>query len=570
MLSELSIRNFAIIDTLDVSFEEGMTVLTGETGAGKSIIIGAIQLLAGGRGSHQFVRHGKKKAEIEGLFRLNQIEEELQQTLHDIGIEWEEDLVFIIRRDINDSGKSTCRINGTLVTIAMLREVMHYFVDIHSQHENQALMEEKYHIHLLDQFAGEAFRDTFESYTERYTRYVKLRQVLEAQQLDERQVAQQIDVYSFQLQEIQNAQLEVGEEEALEQEQTQLKHFDRIFNRLGTAYEALSGETHGLDWIGSAMSDLEDAATVDESLTSLAETTASNFYALQDVAHQLSSLLDEMEFNPSRLEEVESRLALISNLKRKYGQTIEEILLYEETISEKLDRLLHRDERLAEEERKFEQVKKDLAVEAEELSLVRQETAKKLERAIEEQLADLHMEKAHFKVKISQKEEDRFDAYGFDDVAFYISTNVGEPLLPLVQVASGGELSRVMLALKTIFSAHEGVLSIIFDEVDTGVGGRAAQAIADKITTIANHSQVLCISHLPQVAAMADHHYVIQKEEANGRTTTSIRSVEQQYREEELSRMLSGAEVTPLTLQHAAELIQLGKERKKELCRKSR
>ncbi len=565
MLSELSIKDFAIIEELHVSFEEGMTVLTGETGAGKSIIIGAIQLLAGGRGSHQFVRHGAKKAELEGMFRLDFMTEDFRHQLDDLGIDWSDDYVFIIRRDINASGKSTCRINGTLVTIAMLREVMRHLVDIHSQHENQSLMDERYHIHLLDQFAGEDFQKTFTSYTEMYQRYVKYKRQLEEQMLDERQVAQQIDIYSFQLNEIDEAHLEIDEEEKLIQEQTQLKHFDRIYSRLGTAYEALSNENHGLDWIGSAMSDLEDAATVDETLETLAETTSSNFYALQDVAHQLSDILADMEFNPSRLEEVESRLALIGQLQRKYGETIEDILIYRESIADELDRLLHRDERLAEVEEKFEQVKQDLMIEAEELSIIRKQNADQLKVAIERQLADLHMEKAQFDVRVERKSGETFDAFGYDNVAFYISTNVGEPFMPLVQVASGGELSRVMLALKTIFSVHEGVLSIIFDEVDTGVGGRAAQAIADKITTISNHSQVLCISHLPQVAAMADHHYVIEKEVENGRTFTRIRAVEEEKREEELSRMLSGAEVTPLTLRHAAELIELGKERKRDI-----
>jgi len=566
LLSELSIKDFAIIEELHVSFEEGMTVLTGETGAGKSIIIGAIQLLAGGRGSHQFVRHGAKKAEIEGMFRLKYMTDDFRHQLTDLGIDWSDDYVFVIRRDISASGKSTCRINGTLVTIAMLREVMRHLIDIHSQHENQSLMDERYHIHLLDQFAGEDFKKTFASYTEMYQRYKKYKRQLEEQMLDERQVAQQIDIYSFQLNEINEAQLEIGEEEKLLQEQTQLKHFDRIYSRLGTAYEALSNENHGLDWIGSAMSDLEDAATVDESLETLAETTTSNFYALQDVAHQLSDILSDMEFNPSRLEEVESRLALIGQLQRKYGETIEDILIYRESIADELDRLVHRDERLAEVEEKFEQVKQDLMIEAEELSIIRKQNAEQLKVAIERQLADLQMGKAQFDVRIERKEKDIFDAFGYDHVAFYISTNVGEPFMPLVQVASGGELSRVMLALKTIFSVHEGVLSIIFDEVDTGVGGRAAQAIADKMTMIAHYSQVLCISHLPQVAAMADHHYVIEKEVEDGRTFTRIRAVEEEKREEELSRMLSGAEVTPLTLRHAAELITLGKERKRAMA----
>lgn len=562
MLSEISIKNFAIIEELDVTFDEGLTVLTGETGAGKSIIIDAVQLLAGGRGSTEFIRHGSKKAELEGLFTIDQKSHPIIAKLEELGIEVD-DGTIILRRDLNFNGKTVCRINGKLVTIAILREIGSYLIDIHGQHENQELMHEKRHIHLLDQFAGQQLVQAYENYSDLYEQYRKLKQKIEAADENEQQIAQRIDLYSFQLKEIDAAALVIGEEETLEEEKRKLQNFNRIYERLNTAYVSISGDTHALDWVGSAMSDMEDAASVDSTLKTHAESISTSFYTLQETAHDLQVILEEMEFDPTRLEIVEDRLALHTSLRRKYGKTIEDILLYRDKISDELESLLSRDERLSIAQEKLDHLHQDLQIEAAELSIIRQTTAGHLEQAIMEQLEQLHMEKATFKVEIKQKPAGMFDSNGFDDVSFQISTNVGEPLKSLVKVASGGEISRIMLALKTIFSKHQGVTSIIFDEVDTGVSGRVAQAIADKIAMIATHSQVLCISHLPQVAAMADQHYLIKKDVQDERTRTSVHDVIDSDRTKELSRMLSGTEITPLTLKHADELLVLASERKK-------
>lgn len=564
MLKEITIKNFAIIEHLEVTFESGLTVLTGETGAGKSIIIDAVQLLAGGRGSQGFIRHGADKAELEGLFMIEDDTHPVVSALKDFGIETEEGAV-ILRRDINTHGKSVCRINGKLVTIAIMREIGSQLIDIHGQHENQELMHERRHIHLLDQFAGEKMEAAYHNYLELYSQYVKLKKKLETANENEQQIAQRIDVYSFQLKEINDANLVIGEEEALEDERRKLQNFSRLFERLNTAYESISGDGRGIDWVGSAMSDLEDAADVDKTLNPQFEAVADSFYSLQEAAHDIKSVLDDLEFDPARLDIVEERLALHISLQRKYGTSVEDILLFRDKIADELDHLLNRDERLVAEQEKMAQLIQDLEVEAEELSIIRTEAAKKLEIAIMAQLEQLHMGKASFKVMIHRKKGQTFDINGSDDVAFHIATNVGEPMKPLVAVASGGELSRLMLALKTIFSKHQGVTSIIFDEVDTGVSGRVAQAIAEKIAMVARHSQVLCISHLPQVAAMADQHYLIKKEVKNKRTMTSIENVHDGDRTSELSRMLSGAETTPLTLKHAEELLTLAAERKKQL-----
>ncbi|MGG0667947.1 DNA repair protein RecN [Lederbergia citrisecunda] len=561
MLSEISIHNFAIIEHLEVTFDEGLTVLTGETGAGKSIIIDAVQLLAGARGSQEFIRHGAKKAELEGMFTIDDEHHPVFGKLSEFGIECEDGSI-ILRRDLNANGKTTCRVNGKLVTIASLREIGSQLIDIHGQHDNQELMHEKRHIHLLDQFAGSKLAEAHRNYIDIYHHYTKLKRRLETANENEQQVAQRIDLYSFQLKEIDNAELVIGEEEELEEEKLKLQHFNRIFERLNTAYESISGDNHALDWVGSAMSDLEDAASIDKDLESHSEIISTSFYSLQDTAHELKNIIDRMEFDPTRLPVVEDRLAMLVSLKRKYGATIEDVLIYREKIAEDLDQLLNRDERLVLEQEKLAQLEKDLAVEANELSIIRQESAVLLEDAIMQQLKELHMEKSSFKVSISRKASNNYDSNGFDEVVFLISTNLGEPLKPLVKIASGGELSRIMLALKTIFSKHQGITSIIFDEVDTGVSGRVAQAIADKIAMISTHSQVLCISHLPQVAAMADHHLLIRKEVKGNRTTTAVAEITDLDRTKELSRMLSGAEVTSLTLQHADELLTMADERK--------
>lgn len=559
MLRELSIRNFAIIDDLTVNFEDGLTVLTGETGAGKSIIIDAVQMIAGGRGSTEFIRHGAKKAELGGLFHIPTDNHPIYEKLEEAGIEIEEGTI-ILRRDLNDSGKSVCRVNGKLVPLTVLREIGGSLIDIHGQHENQELMDEKQHIHLLDQFAYEELASIKEEYQQAYASYRTLKRELAAISIDEQLTAQKIDLYQFQMNELDEVNIQPGEEDTLVDERKRLNNFHKIFERTNTAYDAIFGDSKGLDWIGNAMSALEDAATLDGQFKEMSETVTSSFYALQDVAYQVKDALDEMEFNPERLNEVEQRLGIIQSMKRKYGATVEDILAYRVKIEKELVTLVNRDEAIQKNEQKLAEIEDTLYHLAAEMTKIRKEAAGRLADAIMEQLRVLYMEKAKFIVNFNVLEI--FDANGIDDIVFYISTNIGEPPKSLPKIASGGELSRIMIALKTIFSASNGVTAIIFDEVDTGVSGRVAQAIAEKIAAISVHSQVLCISHLPQVAAMADQHYLIKKEVEHDRTVTSLKSIMEQQRIEELSRMMSGTEITDLTLQHASELLQLANAKK--------
>ena len=553
MLSELSITNFAIIESLSISFEKGLTVLTGETGAGKSIIIDAIHLLVGGRGSSDFVRHGEDRAEIEGLFLL-----ENASTVYDkaqeLGIKIEDDMV-VLRREITKSGKSVCRINGKLVTIAILREMGGSLVDIHGQHEHQELMDETKHLSLLDQFGSKQITKSLSEYEQIYAKYEQAIRKLKSLNDNEQQMAQRVDLYQFQLNEIVQAQLQLDEDEKLIDEKKQLSNFERIFESVQTSYNALKDEQKGLDWISLVMGEMETAAELNPEYKDMAEAVSNSYYMLEEVAGSLRSQLDNLEYDPQRINEIEARLNEINGLKRKYGQTISGILEYGAKIEEELETLLNKETHIDQLRKEISSLKKDLIIEGNELTSLRKRLAGDLTDAIHNELKQLYMQKTVFEAKINSGET-FISKSGMDEIEFYLSTNPGEPLKPLSKIASGGELSRIMLALKSIFSKHQEITSIIFDEVDTGVSGRVAQAIAEKIHKVSTDSQVLCISHLPQVAAMADTHLYIEKETQDGRTKTKVKDLDHEGKIKEIGRMISGVEITDITKKHAQELLE--------------
>ncbi|WP_026572572.1 DNA repair protein RecN [Bacillus sp. UNC438CL73TsuS30] len=561
MLSELSIKNFAIIEASSISFEKGLTVLTGETGAGKSIIIDAIHLLVGGRGSAEFVRHGEEKAEIEGLFQLDHDGHPCYLKAMEFGIDIEEGMV-VLRRDISRSGKSVCRINGKLVTISTLREIGSTLIDIHGQHEHQELMDETKHLSLLDQFGSEEIISSLREYQEVFHRYEHTLHKLKALSENEQQAAHRLDLIQFQLNEIQNANLKLNEDDELFEEKRKLGNFERVFEAIQSSYSALSGEQKGLDWISMVMGHLEDAAGLDTEYKDLFEAVSNSFYQLEDAAHALRNEMDELEYDPQRLNEIEDRLNEINQLKRKYGKTIQEILEYAAKIEEEIETLQNKETHINKLEKELASIQKDLVLEAKQLTELRKKYAEKLTKLIHKELKDLYMAKTIFEIRF-EKDIKHFAKNGVDHIEFYLSTNPGEPLKPLSKIASGGELSRIMLALKSIFSKHQGVTSIIFDEVDTGVSGRIAQAIAEKIYKVAHSSQVLCISHLPQVAAMADTHLFISKVTKGGRTKTSVTPLKAEEKIKEIGRMISGVEITDLTKKHAEELLLMAAKNKK-------
>ena len=559
MLQEISITNFAIIPELRLSFHEGMTALTGETGAGKSIIIDALGLLAGGRGSSDYIRQGADKCILEGLFEWPK-QEGFEALMEELGIE-SDGSNLIVRRDMSLAGKNVCRVNGHIVTLANLRRVGSYLVDIQGQNEHQELLQPESHLVLLDRFGDSTFQQKKRAYQEAYQAYRELERKVRKIQQNEKNYVQRIDMLNFQQEEIAAAQLEVGEEEKLREERDKLSNYQKIVDGLATAYGALSeGEQSSLDGVGMAVSEIQSIAHLDSEYEAIFDNIQSAYYLLQDAVGDMSRQIDLLELDENRLEEVTQRMETIRQLKRKYGDSVEAILAYYEEITEELDSSDFTEGQLDKMKNELTQ-KEEWALQcAEELHQARKAIASDLEQSILRELKSLYMENTEFEVRFSTQANGRLDEQGFDIVEFYITTNPGEPLKPLVKVASGGELSRVLLALKTIFSSEQGVTSIIFDEVDTGVSGRVAQAIADKILKISKYSQVLCITHLPQVAAVADYQYYIVKEVVGGRTQTSVAELAAAERENEIARMLAGSEITPLTIEHAKELLRLAKK----------
>ncbi|CAM4046287.1 DNA recombination protein RecN [Bacillus manliponensis] len=565
MLSELSIRNFAIIESLNITFQKGLTVLSGETGAGKSIIIDAISLLVGGRGSAEFVRYGTDKAEIEGLFYVEDEHHPCIAKAEELDIEIEDGMI-ILKRDISASGKSVCRVNGKLVTLSTLKEIGKTIVDIHGQHETQDLMNEERHLFMLDHFEGNRITTQLEVYQHVYSEYEQLKKQLRALTENEQQMAHRLDLIQFQLEEIRKADLKIDEEQELTEERLKISNFEKIYKALGDAYRSLRDDRGGLDQVRNAMSQMESISDLDTSYQENYDTIANSYYLLEEVSYQLREKLDMMEYDPNRLDEIETRLNEIRMLKRKYGNTVEEILEYADKIEEEVFTIENKDVHVETTKKKLKELEQIIVKEATVLSGLRRDLAERLTNAIHQELKELYMEKTKFEVMMMRKEGTAEDPIvdghavklgqdGYDIVEFYISTNPGEPLKPLSKVASGGELSRIILALKSIFSKHQGVASVIFDEVDTGVSGRVAQAIAEKIYRVSVNSQVLCITHLPQVASMADSHLFIRKQIVNDRTVTSVTVLNEEEKTTEIARMISGVEITDLTTEHARELI---------------
>ncbi|BCG60077.1 DNA repair protein RecN [Paenibacillus sp. URB8-2] len=566
MLETLSIRNLAVVESVDVYFYPGFHVLTGETGAGKSIIIDALGLIAGGRGSADSIRYGCEKAEMEALFSLRS-GHSVWDTLEKLGIRAQKEEHLIIRRELNTQGKSTSRVNGQMVNLTMLREIGEQLVNIHGQHEHQNLLRPERHLGLLDTYGESVIGPLKADYQEKYSKFAQVEKELRELQDSSQRSYQMLDLYRFQLEEISSAALKCGEDELLSEERVKLSHSEKMMDSVSGAYEVLNGR-QGLEAISNAISTLEDVFRYDEkSLRPVLEQLQSSFYQLEDASFQLRDYREDIEFNPARLEEVENRLDLISGLRRKYGDSVEQILEYYEQISRETDLLENKDEHLEKLTVKRNALLEELMTSAKKLSEARRKCAADLASQVEGELKDLQMERTSLEVKLDTLEDPkgievdgrriRLTRQGIDSAEFMISPNPGEPLRPLSKIASGGELSRIMLAMKSIFARHEDIPVLIFDEVDTGVSGRAAQSIADKLYRLSSMCQVFSITHLPQVACMADHQYLIRKKVQDGRTMTEVEPLSEEGRVKELARMLGGVEITEKTLHHAQEMLNL-------------
>ncbi|MCX7571521.1 DNA repair protein RecN [Tumebacillus sp. DT12] len=567
MLLELYVKNFALIEEIRLSLEEGLNILTGETGAGKSILLDALSLILGGRASSEFVRQGAAKATIEALFAVS-TSPDFQELCEDIGIDSEEGSIAIVR-EISANGKNVCRINGRLVTVQMLKSIAPYLLHMHGQHEHQTLTDPQEQLQIIDLFGGDTVLDLRERVSQSYHDYRAARIRLREARADEQTRIQRLDILRFQLAEIQEAKLRPGEEVALDEERRRLAHSEKLHSAAQRSYERLyTGDGRGasaLDHLNTVTTDLEAVLRYDEGLLPTLELVKTALYHVEEAAHNLRAYRDDIEFNPARLSQIEERLTGINRLRKKYGESIDEILDVADRLETELHNIEHYEENI---ERLLADVKKTgsvLAKQALLLSKARQEAATRLADAVMDELSALMMPKTQIAITFTQIQEEgglsigerrvHVSESGIDRVEFLFSPNAGEPLRPLGKIASGGELSRTMLALKTILADVDNVGTLIFDEVDTGISGQAAMAVAEKLAAIGAKRQVLCVTHLPQVASMADAHYLIQKRQDDLRTKTEVAALSPSERVREIARMLSGAELTETTLRHAEEML---------------
>jgi len=551
MLLEISIKNFAIIEAISLNFEKGMTVLTGETGAGKSIIIDAMNLMLGARATTDIIRHGAPKAEIEGLFSVEN-SRLLQELFDEQGLELGDEI--IIRREILQNGRSVSRVNGQMVNLSVLRAIGQHLVDIHGQHDQEELMRPQLHIQMLDEFGDAAFLELKETYQTSFDAYRKMRkQVLEVKKNQQEHKAR-IEMLEFQMAEIDAANLQAGEDLALNQERDKLLNHKNIADTLTNAYSMLDNEEYSsLANVRSAMNDMESVEEYDPEYREISSSLSETYYVLEDITKRLEDIIEDLDFDGNRLMQVENRLDLINTITRKYGGTVDDVLLYFTKITDEYNLLTGNNLSSEDMEAELKKLEVNLVDLAGQLASARHDLAQQLEAEIKQELQDLYMEKAQFQVRFSKS---KFSREGNETVEFYISTNPGEDFKPLVKVASGGELSRLMLAIKSAFSRKEGKTSIVFDEVDTGVSGRVAQAIAQKIHKIGQHGQVLAISHLPQVIAIADYQFFIEKISDEHSTVSTVRLLTLEERVEEVAKMLAGENVTEAALTQARELLQ--------------
>lgn len=564
MLKTLSIWNFALIEHVQIDFDKGLNILTGETGAGKSILLGALGMVIGRRTNIDAIRSGCEFMRVEAVFTLdnNLVKDFL--TKYNILVE-DDDL--IITRQININGKNSVQINNCHTTMAILRQLGELLVDIHGQHANQALLKPIKQLSLIDMYDGDAIQKQKEAYLEKYYQWLQIKQKLADSKINTQEMAQRLDMLKWQINEIENAKLTLDEDEKLESEIKVLANAEKISLLTQDAYKLLYEGENGKFAILSSLSqvrkDLENLAQYDENMAKVHQILDEAYFQIQDSADEIRSYGESIDYNPQKLDMMQSRLNDIDKLKRKYGNTIEEILNYLAKAKEELTYIENYDDNLAKLEQVLSLLAKDVSQEALILHELRQKSAKALEMAIMKELASLSM--ADAKLVINLTLNDDFTENGADDVEILFSANLGEDLKSLAKIVSGGELSRIALALKTITAKKDDIDLMVFDEVDTGVGGKTAQMMAEKIARIALYRQVICITHLPQIAAMADAHFYISKETKNNKTFTTIDEINYDAKLAEIARMSSGIDLTQASLENAEEMLTNARKRKELL-----
>lgn len=563
MLKHLSIKNVAVIENASIDFERGFSVLTGETGAGKSIIIDSINMLKGERASKSMIRAGESKARVDGEFETDL---DTAEKIADIlGIDPECDI--IISREMNQEGKNTIRVNGVPVNISMLKSIGELLVNIHGQHDNTSLLSPKSHIVFLDRFGKEDVKNALCEYQKIHFEYKEIKRELDETDTDEQEKMRKKDILEFQISEIEEANLTIGEDEELERRKLTLDNASRINENTSAAYEMLYGSdslaVHDLLW--SAVKKLEDISDFSEEISEIKDALTDAGYILDEQTRELRNFCDHISFDPNEANYIEERLDLIYNLKRKYGNSVEDILAFYENAKDELMRIDNSDIRLKELTDKLADLEIQRDILAKKLSETRKKCSVSLSKRIKKQLEELNMAKIEFDVSF-EKCECKED--GFDSVEFLIRTNIGEDMKPLSKIASGGELSRIMLAIKNVLAGFDSDKTVIFDEIDTGVSGNAAQKIGEKLYSMSQNAQVICITHLPQISALADNHYLIKKEITDNRTKTDVTLLESEGRCEEIARTLGGAEISKFAKENARQLLREA-EVIKDLIRKN-
>ena len=537
MITNLHIKNIGIIDDLDINLNKGMNVLTGETGAGKSLIIDSLGVICGGRFSKEMIRKGENHSYVElCIYAPNDINSV--------------DNNIIVTREIYSNGRNLCKINGRLVTVTELKNFMSNYIEIHGQNDNQQILDSRTHIKYLDNFSGDKLIGLKLEYKEQYLRYNEIKRELRNNYGDEKEKQRKLDLLKYQLNEIRETKLKNGEEEKLEERRKIIVNSEKIAKNLLEADNAIGENT--VDVIGSAIRALEKIEEIDAKYSDTISSLRDVYYQIQEISRDISGYMEDVEFDEQEREEIETRLDIIDNLKRKYGNNIDEILKYADEIDEEIRKIENADEYNQKLKLEQEKLEHEMNLIAEKISEIRKENAQKLNEKINQELVDLEMQNAKINIKVEYKVNEFFEN-GKDQVEIFIKTNVGENENKLAQIASGGEMSRIMLAIKKVLVEVDRMPIMIFDEIDTGISGKAAKSVANKLKTISKNHQVLCISHLAPIAAIADYNYFISKKVQNERTSTEIKLLDEQEVLYEIARISSG-EINEVTLKYASEL----------------
>ncbi len=572
MLQQLQIQNLAIIDKVEIELGEGLNVLTGETGAGKSIIIDSINAILGERLSKDLIRAGKDKAVVEAVFIID--DDRLKDFFDEFGIEPEEDGTLIISREFTLSGKNSCRINGKIATVSMLKKIGELLIDIHGQHDNQSLLRTDSHIDLLDSFGDESIHELKNKYTDCLNKYREIKNRLKLLSGDKNDRERKIDFLKFQIEEIKKAKLKPNEEEELNKQRTILQNSEKIIATLSKVYELIGvgskTEKSASDNIGEAVSIMGEISKLDQSYAEVLKRLEGISFEVEDIICEIRNNRDKVEYDPELLEQIEERLDLIFKLKKKYGDSIEKVKEFMENAQKELNEIQNNEELVNILRDELKRADEELFLVAKNISSKRKAAAKLLEEKIGYELQDLEMKNARLKVNLEFDESTdeggvrKYNHNGLDKVEFLISTNAGEPLKPLSKIASGGEMSRIMLAIKTILANVDKISTLIFDEIDIGISGKAAQKVGEKMSYISKNHQVISVTHLAQIACMADNNYYIEKIQNTRSTSTKVRKLDADEVKNEVARIIGGTNISDITIKHAEEMLKIARKYKSD------